>query len=164
MSATTAPITAPPPLVSRRPLVVWAVICGVLYSAFTRASAGRCFGGVSGDGGFIDRDGRPTETPPSCVALDLGPSWVVQLAVVVIVVWAIRRAARRESADAARQTLQRATLGVALVCLGAFAVAQTWFALVPIEHWDGTRSLLLPFPFGWVETSTSSMTVAVTER
>jgi hypothetical protein len=141
---------------SARALIWWAVVAGLMYTLFTRASSSVCAGGVSGDGGYVDADGRPTLTPPSCLNLELGPSWVVQLAVIVIVVWAVRRARRRPLA-AAPATLQRARLAVVFTCLGSFAAAQTWFALLPVREWKGSGSFPLPFPFGWVETWISSM-------
>lgn len=120
------------------------------------ASRGGCFGGINaGSGDFIGFDGQPTETEPLCYSLQLGPSPFVLLALGIIVVSALTRVLRTARSEAdARRTLARAALAIVLVTIGSMVVAVTWFMLLPVDDWQGTGSLIFPFPFANVDIET----------
>lgn len=139
-----------------RHLVVAAAVAAGLYSLLMLASRGGCFGGIeTATGGFIDFNGQLTETEPVCYSLQLGPSPFVLLALGIIVVSALTRVLRTARSEAdARRTLARATLAIILVTLVSMVIAVVWFMLLPLEEWQGTGTLILPFPFADVDVET----------
>jgi hypothetical protein len=149
-------IAETPPVARRasaRGLIVWSVVCFVLYTLFTTASRSRCFGYTGADGTVARSDSTDGLTP-MCVSQQLGPSGIVQAAVIAIVVVAIARSRRRPDEAASRRTLQRAALAVVVLCLGSMALAQTWFFVaLPLEPTSVNYSRPLPIPVGWVEQS-----------
>ncbi|PPF41930.1 hypothetical protein C5B85_18160 [Pseudoclavibacter sp. AY1F1] len=139
-----------------RHLVLAAAASAGLYSLLMVASRGGCFGGIdTASGDFIDYNGQLTETEPLCYSLQLGPSPFVLLALGIIVVSALTRVLRTAKSEAeARRTLARATLAIVLVTLGSMVIAVAWFMLLPLEEWQGTGTLIFPFPFADVDIET----------
>lgn len=131
-------------LVLIRRLAATGLLAGVGYSMFSTASQGRCPGGITHDGSFIDRLGNPTDVAPSCIEMTLRPSPVVYLVLALIVVVAVSRATRAESEAAALRTLSWAGLTVILAAVVAVVLAQLSFISIPLEDWDGTG--LPPIP------------------
>ena len=141
-----------------RRLLVASIVAGILYSTITHASKSGCPGGVDANGNFIDASGNPTDIPPECVSLTLGPSPVILILMGVIVLWALGRVLRRaESEAAALRILDRAALAVGILAAVSVVVAQVWFALIPLGGIDGSGSYIWPFPFGVVDMQTMPM-------
>jgi len=124
-------------LVARiRRMVAVAVIVAVLYTIFTAASKGAC------------ADGQ------TCVNLTLRPGVFVYVFLVAAVLFALMRVERRATdLPAALRILDRATIVIACVAVGAIVYAQVWFALIPLG--DGTGPYFFPFPFGAVDLVTT---------
>ena len=143
-------------LVLIRRLVVTGLLAGLGYSMFSTAGQGRCPGGITHDGRFIDRLGNPTDVAPSCIEMTLRPSPVVYLVLALIVVVAVSRATRAENETAALRTLSWAGPAVILAAVVAVVLAQLSFLSIPLENWDGTG--IPPIP-GWlaVDASVSPM-------
>ncbi|SDY54455.1 hypothetical protein SAMN05216554_0656 [Herbiconiux ginsengi] len=134
-----------------RNVIIWVVFWAVAYSIGTTASKGLCAGGGTVYGGFVDSDGQPTDAVPQCTHLTMSPSWVVYLALVVILVVALTRAARRAGTQAAAVRMpQRAALAVALVAACSSALSLLCFFALPVDGTSGAVSSWLPFPFATV--------------
>jgi hypothetical protein len=122
-----------------RNLVIWVVCWGVAYNVGATASKGLCAGGEAADG------------VQHCTRLTMGPSWLVSLALVVIVVVALTRAGRHARTPAvAVRMLQRTALVIALVAAGSIALSLLSFFALPLDGASGMVSGWLPFPFATV--------------
>ncbi|WP_240642384.1 hypothetical protein [Microbacterium sulfonylureivorans] len=142
----------------RRVLIV-SLAAALIYPAFMRASAGYCAGGFDGADGFVDAAGRPVDEAPTCIQLSLGPSPLVYFGIALIVLFAIDRVLKAADEPAALRILDRAAAGVVVLVLGAVVISQVWFHLIPIDEFmSGSFSFLSPFPFGFIESSTSPVT------
>jgi hypothetical protein len=88
------------------------------------------------------------------VSLTLRPAVFVYVVLAAAILFALIRAERR-AADlpAALRVLDRATVVIACVGLGAVLYSQVWFALIPLG--DGTGPYFFPFPFGAVDLITT---------
>jgi hypothetical protein len=136
-----------------RRMVIGGAVLAFAYSSFAVASRGRCVGGVSGSGGFVDGDGMPTDTAPTCLTLTLGPSPVVLVAMLALFVWSLGAVLHADSPDAAIRTLDRTAAVIVAVVVGSAVIAAVWFFALPLSSWQGGDvAFVLPFPFGSVET------------
>jgi hypothetical protein len=142
-SATTSPATATAVpggaiLIRLRRLIAVSILAALVYSLLTTGSKGYCPG--------------TGEAADSCVNMALRPSPVVYIALAILVFAAIgavlRRAATEASAIRLIDRAATAAIGIAGVCA---LVSIVWFALIPIESWNGGGTFFFPFPFGSVE-------------
>jgi hypothetical protein len=142
----------------RRVLIV-ALVAGLMFPLFTHGSKGRCPGGVSSDGGFVDATGQPTTEAPRCVTLELGPNPLVFVGIALIVLLALGRIMRAADEPAALRTLDRAAILVVVLVLVAAVISQVWFRLVSLETFDSDSwSVFSPFPFAIIDVEITRMT------
>lgn len=95
-----------------------------------------------------------------CVAMSLGPSPLMFIALVVAIIWALSRVlSRADSEEAAIRILDRTAAGIMIVAAASIVVAQVWFALIPLDGINGSGSYLWPFPFGSVDLQIEPMTL-----
>ena len=122
-----------------RRLLGLAIGAGLAYSVLGTASKSSCPGGFTGDGGYLDAAGLPTENAPQCVTLTLEPSGFAY-AVIAIVVFATITRVLRHSADEsdAIRRLDRAVVGIVAFVVVWTAVTQASFASISLDAWDGT--------------------------
>lgn len=144
-----------------RRVLVTALGAALVYGLFTNAGASYCGGGTTGDGGFLDSDGRPTDIAPTCTSLTLSPNVLVFIAMAIVVFVGMGRVIKHASDEAAAlRTLDRTAMVVVFVALASLIVSQVWFALLPLEEFvEHGGSLWYPFPFGAVTIETSPMQV-----
>ncbi|TQL48090.1 hypothetical protein FB562_1171 [Homoserinimonas aerilata] len=144
-----------------RRMVVAVALVIFAYSVFVLASRGYCPGGSSGDGGFVDSSGEATETAPLCMQLTLGPSPLVFVALVVIVVAAITRVLRKtQDEQAAIRMLDKAILLIVTVAVASVVISQVWFWQIPLTDWDGAGYFFIfPFPFGLVNVEVTPLLI-----
>lgn len=146
----------------RRMLVVTTLIA-VAYLMLVGGSKGQCFGGLGGDGGFVDLAGNPTDRVPQCVSLTLGPNPIMVLLMLAAVVWAIGRVLRsHQTEERALALLDRVQLVIGIVTVASIGIAAAWFWLgVPLDSLRGDSFFLLsPFPFGIVDVQREAMSPA----
>jgi ABC-type Fe3+ transport system permease subunit len=143
-----------PTLLRTRRLIIAALVTAFLYNLVMTASQGGCPGGVTGDGGYIDANGQPTDTVPMCTNLTLGPSWWVFAAIALVVVLAITRVLKRASDQrAAARILDRAAILIFAIAGASVLISYVWFFAIPIESITEGGTVWYPFPFGSVETT-----------
>ncbi|MRG60237.1 hypothetical protein GE115_10210 [Agromyces sp. CFH 90414] len=141
-----------------RTMLLWAIGTAFVYQGISTASKGGCPGGVTGDGGFIDANGDPTEAASMCVNLTLRPSSIVYVAIAFIVILAITRVLRAsDSQSAALKTLDRAIIVIVAVTVAWTALTMLSFFAIPIDSWNGVEPFELPFTVGHVEVDVSPM-------
>lgn len=141
-----------------RGMLLWSVGTAIVYSALSTASQGRCPGGVTGDGGYIDSNGDPTDVAPMCVNLTLRPSPIVFIAIAAIVIIAITLVLRRaDSERAALRIIDRAVILMVAVTIGWAALTMVSFFAIPLESWDGVDPFMIPFTFGNTDIDVSPM-------
>ena len=140
-----------------RALLIWAVLASLVYTALSHATQGICPGGFDGSGGFIDADGGPTDTAPTCLTVSLLPGPIVYGIIGGTIIGVLSVILRRASSQAqALRFISRARWIVCGVALVSILVAQVWFAQLDVTSWDGGPiDVLFPFPFasGSVEIS-----------
>lgn len=132
----------------RRLLIVTGLVA-VGYAAFTTSSRGTCVGAPATQQG---------EQVGSCIALTLGPSPLMLIAFVVVVIMALGRVLRHALTEAdAIRILDRTALTVGIVAVASVVIANVWFQLIPIETYDpiGGYRFFFPFPFGSVDVVTT---------
>ena len=130
-----------------RNLLIVAVVAWVVYSTFTRGQKGTCADASAAvDASFVNR----------CVELRLAPSPLVAIAVIAIVLFALRRVLRTAvvETDAVR-ILDRAAAIIVEVTIGSVIIGLVWFALIPVPDPSGPISVVYPFPFASGELITT---------
>jgi ABC-type Fe3+ transport system permease subunit len=138
-----------PVLLRVRRLIVAALITSLLYSIVMTATRSGCPGGVTGDGGYLDANGQPTDFVPQCYNFTLGPSVWVFVAIALTVVLAITRVLKKAGdLRNATRILDRAAMIVFAIAGASVLIGYVWFFLIPIDTSDGTGTLYLPLPFG----------------
>lgn len=147
-------------IIARIRRLLWvSIVAGVVYSSLVRASKSGCPGGVDGSGGYLDANGNPTQIPPECVSLTLGPSPLVVLFIGMAVIWSLGRVLRRAGDEpVALRILDRSAVAIILIVATSVVVAQIWFALIPLYGINGSGTYVWPFPFGSVDMQTMPMT------
>lgn len=122
-----------------RNLVIAAVVAWAVYSTFTHGQKSACADSSAAvDASFLNR----------CVELRLAPSPLVAIAVIAIVLLALRRVLRTAVVEAdALRILDRATVIIGAVTLGSLIIGLVWFALIPVPDPSGPISVVYPFPF-----------------
>ncbi|EQM75847.1 hypothetical protein [Microbacterium maritypicum] len=141
-----------------RRVVIVALIAALVYPTLMVASRGYCPGGFDGSGGFIDASGRPVDEAPLCVQLTLGPNPLVYLGIAAIVLLALGRVMNASDQAAALKTLNRASIGVAVLVGLAIVVSHIWFFMIPMEEFtSGSWTVFSPFPFGSIDVTTTPM-------
>ncbi|WP_308798958.1 hypothetical protein [Agromyces silvae] len=139
-------------LLRTRRLIVAALVTAFLYNLVMTASRGGCPGGVTGDGGYLDANGQPTDTVPMCANLTLGPSWWVFAAIALIVVLAITRVLKRASDQrTAARILDRAAILIFAIAGASVLIGYVWFFAIPLESVTEGGTVVLPFLFGSVD-------------
>lgn len=148
------------PTIARvRRLIVVAALAAFGYGAFTTGSAGYCPGGVTGDGRFLDADGKATEAVPSCVNLTLQPSGLIYVAIVALVIGALTMVLRRATDErSAIRYLDRAAAVIVILAVVSIVISVVWMRMIPITDWDGAGTFFSPFPFGSIDVNISPMT------
>lgn len=145
-------------LLRARRLLFWALGAGIVYGFLMVGSKSYCPGGFTGDGGYVDGEGQPTDVAPQCLSLTLQPSFVVYLAIAIIVVvaftWALKRAG---SEAAAIRTLDRAVVVVIAVAGASILIGHIGFWMTPVTEWDGISTFWFPYPLGIVGADSSPM-------
>lgn len=147
-------------IVARIRRLLWvSIVAGVVYSSFVRASKSGCPGGVDASGGYLDANGNPTQIPPECVSLTLGPSPLVFLFIGVAAIWSLGRVLRRADDEAAAlRILDHTAVAIMVVAGVSVLVAQIWFAFIPLYGINHSGTYIWPFPFGSVDIQTMPMT------
>lgn len=147
------------PIIRRiRGLLYSAGATALVYSILSTASKGGCPGGVTGDGGFIDANGAPTDAQQLCVTLTLRPSPIVYTAIGVIVLIALTLVLRRaESVTAALRLLDRAAILIIAVTLVWTVLTMVSFFAIPIDAWNGVDPFTIPFTFGNVDVDVTPL-------
>lgn len=141
-----------------RRLLTAALIAAFAYATLGLGSRSYCPGGFTGDGGFLDAAGRPTDVAPQCITLTLQPSGIVYAAIAIIVLAAITRVLRSAATEAAAmRTLDRATFAIIIVVVVWTLVTQVSFFSIPLDGWDGTEPFVFPFAFGNVHVEVSPL-------
>ncbi|WP_157373042.1 hypothetical protein [Agromyces sp. Root81] len=141
-----------------RRLLVLGFAASLFYGFFTHAGKSYCAGGFTGDGGFLDAEGKSTDVAPRCITLTLEPSWFVYAAIVLAVLIAISRVLKRAASESdALRILDRAAVFIGIIAPASIVISLVWFSLIPIDEW-GTGTFLYPFPFGAVTTDIAPMT------
>ena len=142
----TAPSTLPgaAALWRVRRLLGWAIGAGFAYSLLGTASKSSCPGGFTGDGGYLDATGQPTDDAPQCVVLTLEPAGFAYAVIAIVVFVTITRVLRHspDEADAIRR-LDRAVVGIVAFVILWTAVTQASFASISLDAWDGTGPFFL---------------------
>lgn len=141
-----------------RRLLLWGLGTALVYTGLSAASKGLCRGGATGDGGYLDADGRATTAVPRCVDLVLRPSPVVYVAIAAIALIAITLVLRRSADEAsALRTLDRAVILIVAVTAAWLALTLVSFMSIPLDAWDGGEQFWIPFTFGNVDIDVSPM-------
>lgn len=141
-----------------RGMLLWSMGTAIVYSTLSTASRGRCPGGVTGDGGYIDSNGNPTDVAPVCVDLTLRPSPIVFIAIAAIVLIAITLVLRRADSElAALRVIDRAVILMVAVTIAWSALTMVSFFAIPVETWDGVDPFTIPFTFGNIDIDVSPM-------
>lgn len=144
-------------VVGIRSLLIWAVVAATLLAGFLRGSSGSCSGGVTGSGGFLDAEGRPTDAPPMCGSITMSANPLVYVGIALIVVLSLTRILRRaDTVERALRILNNARMGIVVLTLVTFVVGYVAFATVRVDDWS-SYSLLYPFPFATFDISTRTM-------
>jgi hypothetical protein len=103
-----------------------------------------------------DSEGRPTDAATQCISLTLQPSFVVYLAIAIIVLVAFTRALKRADSEAAAiRTLDRAVFVVIAVVAASILIGHIGFWMIPVTEWDGIGTFWFPYPFGIVGADSS---------
>jgi hypothetical protein len=145
-------------LLAVRRLLIWALVAAWVYGGIGTASKGYCPGGVAGDGGYVDAQGRATDVAPQCVTLALEPSGLIFALIAVIVLSAITRVVRRAPDEShGIRTLDRAILAIIVIVVVWAVVTQVSFAQIPVTGWDGVGPFHLPYTFGVVDVDVAPM-------
>ncbi|GAB3411274.1 hypothetical protein GCM10027515_32610 [Schumannella luteola] len=140
-----------------RRLVVVAGLVALAYSFVTVASRGYCPGGFTGDGGYLDAQGDPTDAVPQCLNLTMNASPFVLLAIGALVFVAIG-VVQRHAVDLphALRMFRRYTIAIAIVAGASALIGHVWFWLLPLNDWTGDGySFVFPFPFASVDVNVS---------
>jgi hypothetical protein len=141
-----------------RGMLLWSMGTAIVYSTLSTASQGRCAGGVTGDGGYIDSNGDATGVVPMCVNLTLRPSPIVFFAIAAIVIIAITLVLRRANSEqAALRTIDRAVILMVAVTIAWSVLTMVSFFAIPLESWDGVDPFTIPFTFGNIDIDVSPM-------
>ncbi len=144
-----------------RRLIVTAVLAALAYSALMTASKGSCPGSMTADGEFIDATGKVVNAAPDCVSLELGPSGLVYLTIVAIVIHALTLVLRHANdVPSAARFLERAAAAIVVLVVASIIIAQVWFAMIPLTEGNSTGPYFYPFPFGTVELVIEPMTTS----
>lgn len=160
--ATSLPTLPGTPTIRRiRRMLLWALGIAVVYSVLGTASKGSCPGGATGDGGFIDATGDPTDVAPMCVNATLRPSATVFFAIAVIVIVAITLVLRRAGSEAAAvRTIDRATIIIVAGTIAWAALTMASFLAIPL---DGMEYRSIPFMFGNIDIDVSPLQSSTTD-
>ncbi|GAA1504273.1 hypothetical protein BJ978_000359 [Agromyces terreus] len=135
-----------------RRLLIWAGVTALVYGTLVTASKGGCPGGATGDGGYLDANGDPTEVVPQCVQLTLKPSGLVFVFIAVAVLVAISRVLRAGDQASAIRVLDRTAIVIVAVVAAWSVVTLVSFLSIPLDQWDGTEPFFLDgFVFGNVD-------------
>lgn len=152
-STTLATLPGAAILLQTRRLLLTALGAAIVYGFVTYSSKSSCAGGFTGDGGFLDADGRPTDVAPSCVNLTMQPSVLMYVAIGILVPSAISRVLRNADTEAAAiRMLERAEVVIIAVVAASVVISHVWFWTIPIDSGTG---FLFPFPFGSVSLDIS---------
>lgn len=144
-------------VVGIRSLLIWAIAAAAMLAVFLRGSMGSCSGGVTGSGGFLDADGRPTDVVPMCGSVTLSASPLVYVAIALIVVLSLTRILRRaDTADQALRIVNNARMAIVVLTLVTFVVGFWAISTVHVDDWSSS-SLLYPFPFATFDIATHPM-------
>lgn len=143
-----------------RRLLGWGLGAAFAYSLLGGASRSWCPGGSTGDGGFIDANGRPTDVAPQCVTVTLEPAVFAYAVIAIIVFMTLTRVLRYapDQADAIAR-LDRAVVAIVAFVLVWTVVTQASFASIPLDDWDGTGPFFFEGTrFGSIEVEVYPMT------
>ncbi|MGD8195294.1 hypothetical protein ACEXQB_012525 [Herbiconiux sp. P18] len=135
-----------------RRVVITAVLAAIAYSLVTTASRSQCAGPSTMVAGT---DGTLTNAQ-ACISLAVGPSPLVYISFVVILIVALSRVVKKAEREAdALRTLDRAAMAIAIVAGASILITVLWVAMVPLDTWSplGSFSIWYPFPFANVDTT-----------
>jgi hypothetical protein len=107
--------------------------------------------------GFLDADGQPTDTAPTCGSVTLSASPLVYVAIGLIVVLSLTRIlGRADTIDAALRIINNARMVIVVLTLVTFVVGYSAIMTVRVDDWS-SYSLLYPFPFATFDIATYPM-------
>lgn len=143
-----------------RRLIIVALIASLVYGILATASWGTCPGGVDASGGFIDANGDPTSTAPSCISLTMGPNPLLYVVFALIGIGAVSSALTKSSTESdALRYINAAAVVILGITVVSIVVSQIWFWNLPVAEWDGTIDFAVfgPFPFATLTTEITPM-------
>ena len=144
-------------IVGIRSLLIWAIVAAGMLALFLRGSMSSCSGGLSGDGGFVDSQGRPSDVAPMCGSVIMSASPLVYVAIALIVLmsltWILGRA---DTVDRALRIVNNARMIILVLTLVTFVVGYWAIMTLRVEDWNN-YSILIPFPFTTFDISTNPM-------
>lgn len=131
-----------------RRLLGWALGAGFAYSVLGGGSRSFCPGGFTGDGGYLDATGRPTDAAPQCVSVTLEPAGLVYVMIAIVVLATVTGVARHavDETEAVRR-LDRAAVGIVGFVAVWTVVTHMSFTSIPLDGWDGTEPFFLEGTF-----------------
>jgi len=144
-------------VVGIRSLLIWAIVAATMLAVFLRGSMGSCSGGVSGNGGFLDADGQPSDIAPMCGSITMSASPLVYIAIALIVVMSLTRIlGRADTVDQALRIVNNARMVIVVLTLVTFVVGYWAIMTLRVDDWNN-YSILIPFPFTTFDISTHPM-------
>lgn len=144
-------------VVGIRSLLSWAIVAAAMIAMFLHGSMGSCSGGLTGSGGFLDAEGRPTDIAPMCGSVTMSASPLMYVAIGLIVLMSLNRIlGRADSVDHALRILNNARMVIVVLTLVAFVVGYWAIMTLRVEDWNN-YSILIPFPFTTFDISTNPM-------
>ncbi|MFT3945016.1 MAG: hypothetical protein QM705_14505 [Ancrocorticia sp.] len=128
-------------------LLIAALLCGFAAGQGLTASKGVSFGGMTGDGQYIDSSGNPTDHPPEYVSMTLRVSPSFYLAILLILIVVLVFARRAGNARAADSAMRRGAAALVVFTVVVILGGQLWFSRLQLVESDiGTqRTLTVPF-------------------
>jgi len=150
------PLTAELPgaaiLVSVCRLLMWALVSAIGYSMLMTGSRGACAGRMTSGDAPVEPSTGTAGTDQSCVQLLLTPSPFVYVVLMAIVLVGVVVASRKVSTEADLQRiLNRVAIFSAAFAVFCLVVSQIWFALIPLDGWNGQGTFFTPYLVGDVE-------------
>ena len=144
-------------VVGIRSLLIWVIVAVTMLAVFLRGGMSSCTGGVTGSGGFLDGEGRPTEVAPMCGSVTVSAHPLIYVAIGLVVLFSLTRILRRaDTVERALSILHNARMVIVVLTLVTFVVGYWAITTLRVEDWND-YSLFAPLPFAGFDISTRPM-------
>ena len=141
-------------LVSVRRLLMWALLSGIGYSLLLRGSKGACSGGMTSSDAPFEPSTGSAGADASCVHLQLTANPFVFIVLMAIVLVGLIVASRKATTETElHRILNRFAIIAAAFAAFCLIVSQIWFALIPLDGWNGEVTFFTPYLVGDVDIS-----------